>query len=545
MKKLLAVAAVTLSLYTICNAGNKGKKRVVAQLKADIFFLASDSLEGRRMGTEGEKIAASYIAARFSSMALQPFFDGSFTQAFTVTQGLQLAETAYCAINEQELDTKDYVILPFSGNTNVNQILLPKVKEKNVPVFVGASAVGKKNLSNPHDDAIEDYKTRAAKELGNGATAIIFYNDMGEDYDAEFDAMAKSDTVYDAVCIYLNHNAYTKVLAPALKTEMFSIDCDAGRIDKVREGLNVAGFYNNDAPKTIVIGAHYDHLGFGEDHNSLHSGQPAIHNGADDNASGVGAVLALAARAKKFSTKYNYLFIAFSGEELGLYGSKKFLEQNAAAVPSINCMINIDMLGRFDAAKNTITIGGVGSSPAWIPMVEASKKTFVAKYDSSGIGPSDHTSFYLKDKPVLFFFTGLHSDYHKPSDDAEKINYEGEAMLIDYIEQLIVKTSKQNALTFTKTREQKIEGVKFKVTMGIMPDYTFSGSGVRADGISEGKVAAKVGMQTGDIIVALGEHRVLSLETYMKALSKFKKGDSTTVSFMRGDTLVEKQVTFE
>jgi hypothetical protein len=539
---IVTIAIIVLAWPTV--AGNKGKKKAIQQLKADVGFLASDSLEGRRMGTEGERIAAAYIGGRFANIGLKPFFENSYTQTFSVKQGKQMSSNALCAINDKELSAEQYAVLPFSAGVELNQIVLNKVQETTVPVFIAASKVGKKSLSNPHDDALSDYQQSAAQAFGKGATAVIFYNDLDESFDYEFDGKAVADTMFNGACLFINASEYTHLKA-AFKDDMLSINANTMREDYMRNGLNVAAKLDNGAAKTIVLGAHYDHLGYGEDHNSLHTGKPAIHNGADDNASGVAAILALAARAKKFSKQYNYVFIAFSGEELGLYGSKRFLEQNSEIIPSINCMINIDMLGRFDATKNTITIGGVGTSPFWIPTIESSKKTFTVKYDSSGVGPSDHTSFYLKDKPVLFFFTGLHSDYHKPSDDANKINYEGEAMLVDYIAGLVNKVATQAPLTFTKTKEQKMEGVKFKVTLGIMPDYTFSGSGVRADGISEGKLASKVGMQTGDIIVAIGENRVLNMEGYMKALSKFKKGEKTTVSFMRGDQLMEKDIVFE
>jgi aminopeptidase YwaD len=539
---IVTIAIIVLAWPSV--AGNKGKKKAIQQLKADVGFLASDSLEGRRMGTEGERIAAAYIGGRFANIGLKPFFENSYTQTFSVKQGKQMSSNALCAINDKELSAEQYAVLPFSAGVELNQIVLNKVQETTVPVFIAASKVGKKSLSNPHDDALSDYQQSAAQAFGKGATAVIFYNDLDESFDYEFDGKAVADTMFNGACLFINASEYSHLKA-AFKDDMLSINANTVREDYMRNGLNVAAKLDNGAAKTIVLGAHYDHLGYGEDHNSLHTGKPAIHNGADDNASGVAAILALAVRAKKFSKQYNYVFIAFSGEELGLYGSKRFLEQNSEIIPGINCMINIDMLGRFDAAKNTITIGGVGTSPFWIPTIESSKKTFTVKYDSSGVGPSDHTSFYLKDKPVLFFFTGLHSDYHKPSDDANKINYEGEAMLVDYIAGLVNKVATQAPLTFTKTKEQKMEGVKFKVTLGIMPDYTFSGSGVRADGISEGKLASKVGMQTGDIIVAIGENRVLNMEGYMKALSKFKKGEKTTVSFMRGDQLMEKDIVFE
>jgi hypothetical protein len=305
--------------------------------------------------------------------------------------------------------------------------------------------------------------------------------------------------------------------------------------DKKRTGHNVNGFINNGTVNTIIIGAHYDHLGYGEDHNSLWTGAPEIHNGADDNASGTAAVIELARMLKKAKLKNNnYLFICFSGEELGLFGSKYFTEHPTIDLNSANYMINSDMVGRLNDSTHTITIGGYGTSPAWGNILDEKTKAFNVKFDSSGIGPSDHTSFYLKNIPVLFFFTGTHKDYHKPTDDVDKINFSGELQVIKYIYHVIEETNKLGKLAFLKTREPKMEGKRFTVTLGIMPDYTFSGKGVRADGIIDGKVAQQAGMHSGDVIVKLGENSVSDLSSYMNVLSKYKKGDSTTVTIMRG-----------
>ncbi len=198
-------------------------------------------------------------------------------------------------------------------------------------------------------------------------------------------------------------------------------------------------------------------------------------------------------------------------------------------------MINMDMVGRLNDSTHGVTIGGYGTSPWWGQTLTASDKYFKLNFDSSGTGPSDHTSFYRKDIPVLFFFTGAHSDYHKPSDDADKINYTGELMLIRYIYNVIDKTNGKGKLTFTKTREAQAQGKRsFGVSLGIMPDYTYSGTGVRADGVSEGKLAQRVGIKAGDVIVQIGEHKVNDVQGYMQVLGKFNKGDATKVKVKRG-----------
>jgi len=313
-----------------------------------------------------------------------------------------------------------------------------------------------------------------------------------------------------------------------------------------RKGNNVVGFLDNKAPYTIVIGAHYDHLGLGHDHNSLDANpEGKIHNGADDNASGTSGVMELARyfATNKTTEPYNFLFICFSGEELGLLGSKKWCENADVDLGKVNYMINMDMIGRLNKEKS-LMVYGVGTSPNWVPLIDSVNKDFKIKKDSSGIGPSDQTSFYLKDIPVLHFFTGQHSDYHKPSDDADKINYKGEAKVLEYIVSLIERTYIYPKLAFTKTRNPESGKAAYKVTMGIMPDYTFEGEGMRIDGVSEGKPAFKAGLAKDDIVKKLGDVQIKSVQDYMKALGNFKKGDTAKIEVMRGSQVKVLDVQF-
>jgi len=202
-------------------------------------------------------------------------------------------------------------------------------------------------------------------------------------------------------------------------------------------------------------------------------------------------------------------------------------------------------------ASPAVTVGGFGTSPSWATTFSTTGKkgiyngSFNFRFDSSGIGPSDHTSFYLKGIPVLFYFTGTHSDYHKPSDDYNKINFPGELMLLKHIYSVIELKNKDNAkIAFTKPRETSVNTASFSVTLGIMPDYSFTGGGVRVDAVSENKPAEKAGIKPGDVIVQLGDQNVQSLEQYMKALSDFKKGDKTTVRFNRVNEKLSASIEF-
>ena len=302
--------------------------------------------------------------------------------------------------------------------------------------------------------------------------------------------------------------------------------------EKVRTAYNVVAYINNNAVNTIILGAHYDHLGYGEDKNALDTGH-IIHNGADDNASGTAALIELAKKLKQASPKNNnYLFINFSGEELGLFGSKYWLDHPTTNIAA-NYMINMDMIGRYDSAHK-LTIGGYGTSPAWCNVLLTTiNKTLVLKLDSSGNGPSDHASFYRASMPVLFFFTGSHSDYHKATDDWDKINYDGEKQIVQYIYRLIEATDAKGKLAFTKTTDPQMTRNTFTVSLGVIPDYGFSGTGVRIDGVSAGKIAEKIGLQTGDVLLQLGDYKFVDIMSYMQTLNKFKKGNVTKLTIKR------------
>ncbi|HAD11657.1 MAG TPA: peptidase M28 [Saprospirales bacterium] len=309
---------------------------------------------------------------------------------------------------------------------------------------------------------------------------------------------------------------------------------------------NVAGYLDNGAEYTIVIGAHYDHLGLGHDHNSLDANpEGKIHNGADDNASGTAGVIELARYFAKNGVKeqHNFLFLCFSGEELGLYGSKKYTEYPTIDLSKVSFMLNMDMIGRLNEEKRLV-VGGVGTAPDFVPTIKNMPSDLGIKLDSAGVGPSDHTSFYLKNIPVLFFFTGQHMDYHKPSDDVEKVNFPGVKQILELASSMIQRLDKQPKLKFQETKTKEENKVSFKVTLGIMPDYTWEGEGVHVDGVTEGKPASKAGVQKGDIILGLGDIQVKTIQDYMKGLSMFKKGDTTKVKVKRGTEEKVMDVTF-
>jgi aminopeptidase YwaD len=526
----------------------KADKEMIANLQKHVGYLADDKLEGRRAGTNGETLAMNYISGEFGQIGLAPKGTDGFYQAFDINDGKKINDDSYFSINKKELNQEsDYFPFAFSANANVEAQPALSLQEGDMPWFFNLKETLEENKDNPHFDLDEFIRNKAIESNKKGATALIIYNTSSIDDKLHFEEKDRSETLKIPV-IYVTKDPAKKYFKDIAATLDIKIKTSIG--EKKRIGHNVAGYIDNNATNTVVIGAHFDHLGYGEDGSSLlRTGEHLIHNGADDNASGTAALIELARLLKNSKIKNtNFLFLAFSGEELGLFGSKYFVENPTLDLKTVNYMINMDMVGRFSDSTHALTVGGYGTSPAWSPTIAASnpKTFFVVKVDSSGTGPSDHTSFYRKDIPVLFFFTGLHSDYHRPTDDADKINYTGEFRIVRYINDIITNLSKQNQkLAFTKTREtQTTTSARFSVTLGIMPDYTFTGTGVRCDGVSEGKAARKAGMQTGDVIVQLGDINITSLENYMQALGKFKKGDKTKVKFKRGNDVMDADVQF-
>jgi aminopeptidase YwaD len=534
----LLIVLLFASLSSVGQKLKKADKAMITNLQAHIMYLADDKLEGRRAGTNGEKLAREYISNQFQKTGLEPRGEQGWLQPFEIYDGKQIGTSTLLYINDHELKlTDEFFPFVFSPNTSIESAVSPAVKEKGVPWFDDLKDVIEENKENPHFDLTKAIKTIASKAAEKGATALFVYNTSDIPDNLKFDSKDNSQPIVIPV-IYLTAKARQQYLSEESATLDIRLKTAIG--DKKRTGNNVIGFINNGAASTIIFGAHYDHLGYGEDGNSLHAtGERQIHNGADDNASGTAALIELARLLKQSKNKNNnYAFIAFSGEELGLFGSKYFTEHPTVSLQTVNYMINMDMIGRLNDTTKSLTIGGYGTSPVWGNVFTTlnKQKYFSLRYDSSGTGPSDHTSFYLKNIPVLFFFTGLHTDYHKPTDDFNKINYTGEALVIKYIESLVNITNDKGKLAFQKTREAASgTTARFNVTLGIMPDYTFSGVGVRVDQVSEGRPAQKAGIQTGDIIVQLGTYDTSSLETYMQALSKFNKGEKTTVKYKRGE----------
>lgn len=536
---------------TARNAEKETEARLATRLQQHVTYLADDKMEGRRAGTTGERLAAEYISNQFRQLGMEPKGNEGFYQPFDIPDGKEIGAATALAIEGNNLTVqKEFFPLSYSANGKLHALPSIALNESDMPWFYDVKELLRENQNNPHFDINTSLAEKVQNAYKKGATAFILYNTSNAEDHLRFERMDKSETLPIPV-VYVTKAVALKYFSDP--SAMVDINLNVDLAQRKRTGRNVMGFINNHAPNTVIIGAHFDHLGYGEDKNSRYTGtNPMVHNGADDNASGTAALIELAGLLKSSKLhNNNYLFIAFSGEELGLFGSKYFTQNPTIPLEQVNYMINMDMVGRLNDSTQTLTVHGYGTSPIWGNLYNGSLgkiNTYQLqfRFDSSGTGPSDHTSFYQKDIPVLFYFTGLHTDYHTPTDDFDKINYRGEARVVEHIFSVVKTLDQQNQkLTFTKTREvQTTTSARFSVSLGIMPDYTFSGTGVKVDGVSENKPAAKGGLKVGDVITALGEHKTTSMEMYMQALSRFKKGDKTTVYFLRGQQPLSASIEF-
>jgi aminopeptidase YwaD len=544
--KSLSILSLFVTAALVC-AGQQNPSSSLSRLRSHLFYLASDSLEGRRAGTNGERQAASYIAGHFKRANLTFYASAnSYFQDFQVSDGQELSKDSRLLINNSTFySMADFYPLPFSAiKGSFKAEISPSLNERNQVWAMDITDYFTAATKSPHYDIIDELKKFSIKAISRGATGLIFYT---KDSLKAIDLYSNKFTEAISIpVIFVKRSSLFPVSDSS--DQLLQIEVSFELIKKYRHSQNVIGLINNNQSETVVIGAHYDHLGYGEDGNSMiKSVKGLIHNGADDNASGTSALIELATQlTKKTYRKYNYILIAFSSEELGLLGSKYFVDSHDFVKQPIKFMINMDMVGRLNDSTKTLTIGGYGTSSDWSTIFSKYRDTELKfKFDSSGTGPSDHTSFYRKNTPVLFYFTGLHTDYHKPSDDADKINYGGISKILKHI-LFTIKSSSHYNIQFIKTREQQTtSSTRFTVSLGIMPDYSYQGEGVRIDGVSEGKLAQKIGLLPSDILVQLGDTKINSVESYMKALSNFKKGDSTELRYTRNGQTEKKTITFQ
>jgi hypothetical protein len=527
----------------------------VKRIEHDLFFLSSDALKGRKPGTPEADVARDYIAGKMFEYGIEPMGENGYFQRFPVPE---YAEVNYGAtklwIGKTHLaGHEDFYPVSISATTGL-------VDEKTVYVGYGittedgtyddfakidvAGKIAVMNVSSPDGihphsayTAYHSLNERVANLVEKGATGVLLINPEATASDTrEFFKNINGSTV--PVFFVRNEKWAVKLMKRSLKTAI-AVDMS----ERFSDGYNVIGYIHNNKRKTVVLGAHYDHLGMGGE-NSLYKGPAAIHNGADDNGSGTTLLLeAMRYYAQRKDTNYNYLIQFYSAEELGLIGSKYWTNHPTFPLKEIEFMINSDMVGRL--RENRLQLSGTGTAVEWDGILDSPILGLDLKKDPAGVGPSDQTSFYYKDIPVLHLFTGTHNDYHKPTDDAEKINYKGMAKLTSLVYTITARSANYEGLNFQRTTssEQKTTP-NFSVTLGVIPDYLFGGPGLRIDGATEGRPGANAGLQAGDIILKIGDITIDDIYAYMTALGAFKKGDTTSLRFSREGQVIESEITF-
>ena len=525
------------------------------RMEQDLFFLSSDALKGRKPGTPEADVARDYIAGKMLEYGIEPMGENGYFQKFPVPE---YAEVNYAStklwIGKTHLEGhEDFYPVSISATVGLAEAKTLYVgygittEDGTYNDFEGLDVNGKiavMNVSSP--DGIHPHSAYAAYHSLNervtnlvekGAVGVLLINPEGTASDTR--EFFKSINGFAVPIFFVRNEKWAaKLMKRSLKTVMA-----VNMSERFSDGYNVIGYIHNNKRKTVVLGAHYDHLGMGGE-NSLYKGPAAIHNGADDNGSGTTLLLeAMRYYAKRQDTNYNYLVQFYSAEELGLIGSKYWTNHPTFPLRGIEYMINSDMVGRL--RDNRLQLSGTGTAVEWNEILDTRVHGLDIKKDPAGVGPSDQTSFYYKDIPVLHLFTGPHNDYHKPTDDADKINYKGMAKLASLVYTITARSANYEGLSFQRTTssEQKTTP-NFSVTLGVIPDYLFGGPGLRIDGATEGRPGANAGLQAGDIILKIGDITIDDIYAYMTALGAFKKGDTTSLSYSRDGEVIESEITF-
>jgi aminopeptidase YwaD len=530
-----------------------------AEISEVIGFLADDEQRGRAPGTDADIQVQSFIAERMADAGLEPYLEGSYLQHFEVGDGVRVQGGRESSFTISGGEAVPYALVPFGHDTGGEPV-------KGKLVFVnygipgegddagdfagvdlkGSIAVALVGSIDPHADPA---KTRPQAKLiaarDRGAVGFILWDpnsdtpfpNRGQYSDlqipAVFVGMAGTPALRKAWKV--RGNGYPK-LGSKSRTE-FEMATPIEPL--LLTTANVIGWLPGSADagerKRIIIGAHMDHLGLGTA-SSLAPGEQAIHNGADDNASGVAVLLALADEFSGVMSQYrphDLVFVAFGAEEMGLLGSKHMLEKMSKEErASVLAMLNFDMVGRLG---DKLIVNGTGTAQEWPAILEAANESKLQLESvPDGWGPSDHAAFYGEGMPVLHFFTGAHEDYHKPSDDVDKINDKGAAEIGEFAARVTFALLERSApLTFVKVDRPTQERAAFKVSLGTMPDYGKDVDGLALAGVSEGGPAAAAGLQKGDIIKRIGTREVHNIDDYMACFGELEPGVEVEVEFER------------
>lgn len=592
MKKIKLFSIIFfISLTALLQAQAPLNSEITAEeIKYHVTYLASDELEGRMTGTEALYKAADYLKNEFERYGLKPFFGNYYFQEFPFTAGVELGNEVFMNIKtyDTSFDLKineDFIPLTFTDNITLTGNLVfagygisadeldyndyDKIDVKDKVVVVLRNHPEKKN---PHSqfDKYSSLRFKTAVARDKGAKGIIFINDFEKDSDDLIEFRYDNASAIKGIVavnvkrkivedIFSKNKTDLKSIIEKIDStltpdsfEIYNTLADAGievkRIEKksVNVGAYIPAADANYSNEYLIIGAHFDHLGWGE-FNSLYMGnEPKIHYGADDNASGTTGLLELAEKfvSEKDKLKRNIVFTAFSGEELGLLGSAYLVNNLPVPLENVITMLNMDMIGRINDNKDLI-VHGTGTSSDWKDILnEKNSYNFNLSFNDEGFGSSDHSSFYAKQIPVLFFFTGTHSDYHKPTDTADKINAEGQAKILNFVydvaSEIIQKETRPNYVAVERKDRGRMN--TSRVWVGTVPDFAGEVNGYKLGGVSEGSPAEKAGLEAGDIITSFGGKKISNLYDFTYAIGSFVPGDKVEVIVKRGDEEIKLEI---
>ena len=601
-----AVPAFDPSLYA------DTRSSAATQLSAEriarhVQFLASDKLQGRRAGTPFADEAAAYIEKEFRSYGLKTASPAGFLQPFNFVSAVKLGEQNIFQVKTPKGTrslkvTEDFMPLAFSASELAagEAVFVGYgigAPELQFDSYAGVDPKGKIVMmlrgspdgDNPHGKFAEftqpglEIQNKTLKAREKGARGVIFVSgekNFREDrlsrlhHDLNFmdSGIPTSIISVEAASSILSSSGISVAAAEAKARESSSafvvkdvtieFKTDVVKINGKSANV-VAVLPGNDpqlASEYVIIGAHYDHLGLGGPESLAANPEGQIHHGADDNASGTSGLLELARvlAAERGKIKRSIMFIAFSGEELGLLGSGAYTKNPIIPLASTVAMLNMDMIGRL--RNGSLFVGGVGTSPTWRPLIERLNGTsqptastaghaprFQLGFGEDGFGPSDHQSFYVRDVPVLFFFTGTHDDYHKPSDTADKINAEGLKQVAEFVSEIAVSVANEpQRIAFTKVKvEQRPAGRGFRVYLGTVPNYSDQSDGMKLDGVRPGSPAEKAGLRAGDLIVKLGKMPIKNVYDYTYALGEMRGGEEVEAVIRRDGKEMTMKITPE
>ena len=597
INKLIIALIIVLSGVFIINRSNQDKidpgaaEIMSFEILGHIKYLASDNLKGRLTGSPESKLVIDYISKHWEAQGIEPAGTKGYKQSFSFINNVSLGQRNMLRIRnsrKQYIVQKDFIPIGSSGNGSVNEDV----------VFIGYGLDINDSLS-WHDYAEVDvrgkwvlllldgpdgdsphspygrHKTLYNKIIAardRGASGILFMNrlEIADDNNLRPLQYRQSSSTAGLPVIQITHSVANKILInhdqsiTALRSKLdeqliplsFLVDCKVSANVKLKfakeTASNMIGLIEGNDPvlkdEYIVVGAHFDHLGLGGRRSgSLDPDTLIIHNGADDNASGIAGILELSHRlmSNRHLLKRSVLVICFDAEEKGLLGSKYYAENPVRNISNTAMMVNMDMIGRLN--DNPVILGGVGSSGIFENIIAdaCENHTLDIETNMGGMefGRSDHASFYRENIPVLFFFTGAHEDYHKPTDDWDKIDYHGEKEVLDFIYDLIIDVSQleeKPAFAEIKTNTVNDHNPVFKVTFGIIPAYGSQKVGLEIDDVSKKDgPAAKAGMKKGDVITAINGKNVRNIYDYMTRLADLKAGQKVKVTINRDDDEME------